>query len=164
MNNEETKKILAAISAVYTNAKFNAGSVAIWSALFKEIAYSDVEQACFDFFKTPAQFPPVPGDIFASLQKKALSQFPSATDAWQEVMRIASPYKRKERSTLDDQIQRVMRGIGWERVERADVDKELPWLKKAFVEAYQHTTASEAKLRLPHYIDMAKQLELKELA
>lgn len=152
MNREETKKILAAISATYTNVTINPGSVDLWHKILEPFHYSQVEDACLAFFRTSSKFPPVPGEIFQTLKKKVAKHTISAEDAFRVALAASSPYyKRTE--PIHPRIFRVMDGIGWERLRTAD-ETDMHWIRRDFIKSYEAILDAEISEDLPRILTL----------
>ncbi len=152
MNREETKKILAAISAVYQNVTINAGSVELWHRILEPFQYQQVEKACLEFFRTSSKFPPVPGEIFQNLKKQVASHTISSRDAFALALAASSPYY-KSNEPIHPRILRVMQGIGWERLRAAD-ETDMHWIRRDFINSYEAILDSEISEDLPKILTL----------
>lgn len=149
MTKEETTKILVLISGVYQNFQISPATCDVWHEIFKDFQYSDIAEACFVYFKGENNFPPVPGNLLAALRSKAKGLILDADTAWQCVLGRCSNVRALDLSTVPPSVQRAMRGIGWERVAYADIQKELPWIQREFVANFEQEIENEVTGNLP---------------
>lgn len=154
MDANETKKILAMVAATYANATLNEATAAIWGRIFKELPFATVEAAFFEYAKTPNRFAPAPGEILEIIRQKARRSVEPVDDVWNEILSIAGSGSPGRRELLSDAAKSAMRQVGWRNVAMAHTEKELPWIKKRFVELYENYIDRELLSKLPHYIGL----------
>lgn len=157
MTLQETQKVLLLISSVYQNFQISEATPIVWQRIFEGFEYSDVEGACFEFFRSPEKFPPAPGQLIEILRERIERELPSAVDAWSEVLAHCSNVRAINLSEVDPMILQAMRGVGWERVAYADIDKELPWLEKRFRELYEQEVQNATRAGTAERLSLLRQ-------
>lgn len=143
MTKEEIHKILTKISSLYQNFQISPTTAELWLEIFGAFQYCDVSAAALEYFQSPAAYPPTPGQLMAKLREKAKTLVPTADDSWELVIKLARHVSALDMALVPPSIQRAMRGIGWDRVAYADVQKELPWIRKEFLANYEQEIENE---------------------
>ena len=115
MNMKETKRILAAITAIYpTFVKDRDPEVLsrIWQQVFASTPYPLVNQALTAFLATDVKgFPPTPGALNTFIRKTRQLKDPSEDDAWVKVYKAISRglyNSREEYENLPEDIREIV--------------------------------------------------------
>lgn len=137
MTRDETKKILMAIKAVYPLLVVDQTVIDVWQALLGNHAYAVIQDATMGYLREPHDFAPTPGKILARISDKVRAVGIDPDDAWNQAVAVCSPHKRKERSLLSPAVVQAAERVGWDRIAYANVDKELPFVRKTFLESYK---------------------------
>lgn len=142
MELSETAVILGKYSQVYRQA-LTEDLIRVWHDLFanetKEVFLTALRTAC----KEPGrQFFPTPGEVQAVIKTLKNGQKELGGEVWADIMR----YAHNSRSGYDHFSKdygrnraavAALRQIGFERVCHADLETEIPWLRKEFLKAYE---------------------------
>ena len=136
MNMKETKRILAAITAIYPAfVKDRDPEVLsrIWQQVFASTPYSLVNQALSAFLATDVKgFPPTPGALNTFIRKTRQLKEPSEDDAWVKVYKAISRglyNSQEEFDKLPPDIQRIVGSprmlYEWAHMDSDDVNKVI---------------------------------------
>ena len=134
MDMKETKRILAAITAIYPNfiKDRDPNTLSqVWQQVFANTPYSLVNQALNAFIATDVKgFPPVPGALNEIIRKAQQLNGPTEDDAWFKVYKAISRglyNSREEFDKLPKDIQDIVQSprmlFEWAHMDSDDVIK-----------------------------------------
>lgn len=150
MTKEETSKILLAITGVFSSFRPNEMTLPTWFRLLGAIQMQDVINALDSYIATGAEFAPTPGQLIQLMQRKSLPHSEKITpdEAWHMVERVAAgSCNPQSMAFLQKECPRGMAAasqIGWNRIRYADLEKEIAFVRRDFIAAYQRTTERDA--------------------
>ena len=136
MDMTETRRILAAIQAIYpsfTKDRDPAVLSRVWQQVFANTPYPLVNQALNAFIATDTKgFPPTPGALNAFIRKARQLQGPTEDDAWIKVYKAISRglyNSREEFDKLPPDIQKIVGNprmlFEWAHMDSDDVNKVI---------------------------------------
>ena len=136
MDMKETKRILAAITAIYPSfIKDRDPNVLsqVWQQVFVNTPYPLVNQALNAFIATDVKgFPPTPGALNAFIRKAQQLNGPTEDDAWLKVLKAISRglyNSREEFDKLPPDIQEIVRSprmlFEWAHMDSDDINKVI---------------------------------------
>lgn len=150
MTIQETSKILLAITGIFSNFRANEMTLGTWFRLLGAIEMQDVINALDSYIATGAEFAPTPGQLIQLMQRKSLPHAEKITpdEAWEMVeITAAGSCKPQSMAFLQKECPRAMAAasqIGWNRIRYADLEKEIAFVRRDFIQAYQRTTERDA--------------------
>lgn len=150
MTKEETSKILLALTGVFSNFRPNEMTLPTWHRLLGAIQMQDVINALDSYIATGAEFAPTPGQLIQLMQRKSLPEAEKITadEAWSMVEGVASgSCKPQSMAFLQKECPRAMAAasqIGWNRIRYADLEKEIAFVRRDFIQAFERTTERDA--------------------
>ena len=89
MNKHETAEILGYLSAAYPNAKVTKETAIVFHDMLKELAQDRVYEAAKEMVRE-SEFFPSPAQLLKSVARRQGLLSPSATVAWQDVLKQVS--------------------------------------------------------------------------
>ena len=136
MNMKETKRILAAITAIYPAfVKDRDPEVLsrIWQQVFASTPYPLVNQALTAFLATDVKgFPPTPGALNTFIRKTRQLKEPSEDDAWVKVYKAISRGLYNSREEFDKLPPDIRQIVGsprmlyeWAQMDRSEVNSVI---------------------------------------
>lgn len=136
MDMKETKRILAAITAIYPSFikdRDPAVLSQVWQQVFVNTPYPLVNQALNAFIATDVKgFPPTPGALNAFIRKAQQLNGPTEDDAWIKVYKAISRglyNSREEFDKLPPDIQKIVGSprmlFEWAHMDSDDVNKVI---------------------------------------
>ncbi|QTE70063.1 hypothetical protein JRC49_09625 [Clostridiales bacterium FE2011] len=136
MDMKETKRILAAITAIYPSFikdRDPAVLSQVWQQVFVNTPYPLVNQALNAFIATDVKgFPPTPGALNAFIRKAQQLNGPTEDDAWLKVYKAISRglyNSREEFDKLPPDIQKIVGSprmlFEWAHMDSDDVNKVI---------------------------------------
>ena len=150
MTKEETAKILLAITGVFSNFRPNEMTLPTWFRLLGAIQMQDVINSLDSYIATGAEFAPTPGQLIQLMQRKSLPQAEKITadEAWLMVENVAAAScKPQSMAFLQRECPRAMASasqIGWNRIRYSDLEKEMSFVRRDFIQAYERTIERDA--------------------
>ena len=132
----ETKRILAAITAIYptfTRDRDAAVLAQVWQQVFAATPYLLVNQALTAFIATDTRgFPPTPGALNAYIMKTEQLKGPTENDAWARVYKAISRGLYNSREEFDKLPQDIREIVGsprmlyeWAQMDSSEVNSVI---------------------------------------
>lgn len=143
MKNEETSKILLAIATVFSNFRTNEITLPTWHRLLKEFEYKNIIEALDSYIATGKEFAPTPGQLIQILKNKTTKGEALITpdEAWEIVVGVAasgcSENSMKQAKERCPKAIKAAGQIGWYRIRYADLERELAFVRRDFIDAYE---------------------------
>lgn len=143
MEISETALILGKYCLTYPNTTMTKEAITVWHELFESETAENFLSAIRTACKEPGrQFFPTAGEIAAILKTIKHGPKQLAGDVWNLTIRACqnSGYTKKDliRDLTGNQAAiSAIRQIGFDRIRFADIEEELPWLRKEFFKAYE---------------------------
>lgn len=136
MDMKETRRILAAITAIYPSfiRDRNPDVLSqVWQQVFANTPYPLVNQALNAFIATDVKgFPPTPGALNAFIHKTRQLQGPTEDDAWIKVYKAISRGLYNSREEFDKLPRDIQEIVGsprmlyeWAQMDSSDVNKVI---------------------------------------
>lgn len=150
MTNESLVMMLKMATALYQNFEVNAETLSAWSMMLSEMPDITAEAAFKRHFNT-SKFPPTVADIVGYANDLAKLNIEGATgaEAWEFVLGLAKHYgmyhvtKAREKWSQTPAIEWAMRQVGFHNICHSDINKALPFVRKAFIAAYDQYREKE---------------------
>jgi len=151
MNIKETALILAQVSVTFPNFTLTSEAIKAWYGLFQNEAYEVFHSAMRLAVKEPGrEFFPTPGQIQKIITEIKLGELPHADEVWTKVLQFASQGNEAgAREYLKGNVagERALNRVSFRSLRMANVDTELPWLRKEFIQSYTEHTELDARVK-----------------
>ena len=145
MNKHETAEILGYLSAAYPNAKVTKETAIVFHDMLKELAQDRVYEAAKEMVRE-SDFFPSPAQLLKSVARSQGLLSPSATVAWQDVLRqVQINGTRSIPQFAHDTTAEVVKAVGWRDIcmsENVDV------LRSNFLRMYKDMAVDIDRMRL----------------
>ena len=149
MKTDELASIMKMISGCFQNFKVTPDAATAWYALMGDCERELIERAVVAYCKTE-KFPPTPGDILKLYSEFAPKEL-TAEEAWPHVIKAAGTYgryhaprARQVLQAISDRVYLSAKQTGWDRICSANIETELPFVRKDFIGIYDHMSQQHA--------------------
>lgn len=139
MTENDTAKILMAITGVFSSFRPNEMTHPTWHRLLGGLSMSDVISALDSYVASGAEFAPTPGQLLKILERRALPEAEKVTpdEAWAMAISAASVGTLK--GLNHERTLNAIQQIGFERLRYADLETALPFVRRDFITAYERS-------------------------
>lgn len=169
MTEQETGKILMAISGMFSNFKANEFTGPTWQRLMKDIPFSSVISALDSYIASGKEFAPTPGQLLEILRERALPEGDRVTadEAW--AMAVSAAQIGSLKGINHARTLAAIEQVSFERIRYADLETGLPFVRRDFIAAYERAhERDEAKREVLPLEDRVRALvdsaKVKEIA
>lgn len=140
MKLEEMTEILGKKAILFSNFKLMPTTIKAWFDHFRSLSRQEFEPAITAAINEPGRaFFPSPGEITRYLNATK-PQLPDAGEVWSKLLTLAAsrgnPWLYLEGNPVG---QVALRHVGWDTIKFSDIEKELPFRKREFIQVYNHT-------------------------
>lgn len=139
-------------TAVCFNYKLTEQVLAAWFDLFGQEQAADFDVAMKLITKEIGRkFFPIPSDVeekLSTIKKPDLAS--TAQEIWERLVSYAKQSKAEIdvlNLETDDSIHRAIKEVTWDKIRYSDIDKDLPYVRAAFIKAY-NAFKQNAEVRL----------------
>ena len=141
MKLEESTFTLGQASLLFPNVSLTKDAFKAWHKLFENEDPQKFQAAVTALVTEPGRvFFPTPGEVTAMMMKLERPTEPSPDELWTIACKGASAGMSIE--AAEDHMRqhskraaRALRSVGWERIRYADFDRDLPFVRRDFIEA-----------------------------
>ena len=148
MTREETKRVLASISAVYPPnlmPQVTDATVNIWSQLMADLSFLEVQTVVAAWLSTN-KYPPTIHDIRERIVKAKSPEMQSADEAWARAMKAIHLYgwykTRESIAYMGERVWSAVQVIGWEALCLMTLEQK-PFIFAQFRDAYNNQVKRE---------------------
>lgn len=145
----EATAILGQAAIVFPSVTLSEPAFRAWHKLFENEDAQKFQAALTALVKEAGRvFFPTPGEVTAMLLKLGAPLEPSPDELWALACSCASAGLSIEAAEDHMRIQskraaRALRSVGWERIRYADFERELPFVRRDFIEALKSSERFE---------------------
>ena len=146
MKLEQMAVILAQASSVFSNYTLTKEAIKTWHSLFANTDLEEFHAAMRTCVKEPGRsFFPAPGEVNKIILQAKRLNLPDADEAWSRLLSFASggnssaayEYLRGNEVGL-----RALDRVTFHSLRYADIETELPWIRKEFISSYNEISQS----------------------
>lgn len=147
MTENETAKILMAITGLFGNFKPNEMTHPTWHRLLGALPFRDVISALDTYIATGAEFAPTPGQLLKILERRALPQGDLVTpdEAW--AMAVSAAQVGSLDGLKHERTLAAIEQVSFHRIRYADIETELPFVRRDFIAAYERSAERDETQR-----------------
>jgi len=149
MNIKETALILAQVSVTFTNYSLTSEAIKAWHGLFQNESAEVFKTAmCLAAKEAGREFFPTPGVIQKIIYEIKQEKLPSADEVWVRVLQFASQGDEAgARKFLEGNAPgtRALNRVTFHALRMANIETELPWLRKEFIQSYTEHEVADAR-------------------
>lgn len=139
MENKEIMKLLAVIAGCFQQFAPNENTLPTWSLILKSVPYEEGYKAIIAYVREGHAFAPNPGQILKIIKDCEALKVPLAEDVWQMVIECAKNGRLSEEIEANTLFMNAIRSVGFDRVRLADLESELPFVRRDFIEYYNRS-------------------------
>lgn len=144
MKLEEMTEILGKKAILFSNFKLMPTTIKAWFDHFRSVSKQEFEPAITAAINEPGRaFFPSPGEITRYLNATK-PQLPDAGEVWSKLLTLAAsrgnPWAYLENNLAG---QTALRHVGWDSIKFSDIEKELPFRKREFIQVYNQAIESQ---------------------
>lgn len=149
MKLEQMAVILAQASSVFSNFTLTKEAIKTWHSLFSDTDIEAFHAAMRTCVKEPGRsFFPTPGEVNKIILQARKLNLPDADEAWTNLLRFAAggdssgayKYLAGNEAGL-----RALDRVTFHSLRYADIETELPWIRKEFISSYNEISESIEK-------------------
>lgn len=153
MTKVELAECLKLIASCFSGFKLDKDTATGWLAIVGDCDLELFKRAIVAYCQS-ATFPPSTGDIMKlyreAVEAKCGSRLPTPEDAWLKVLKAAkdfgtqhAPMARAFLQNIHELVYTSAKQTGWDRICLSDIEKELPFVRKDFIEIYTRNHEKE---------------------
>lgn len=168
MTRDEVKLLVMGVKAVFQSRfEVTPELLDMWQAVLGAQSYADGQQAVLVFLSGDNKFPPLPGEINQIIAKRNQAEIPLGVEVWEQCVSFARQgrgdgYVRGQFADNNRALSAI-RAVGWDRIRYADLETELPFVRKDFIAYYDRMVEYDGERQMLLTSDEARGV-LKSLA
>lgn len=153
MTKNDMARVLNAAYATFPHLTLTPHAIAQWFTLFGACDAATFSAALNQAVKSSnARFFPVPGEVNQIIFKRSETPAPLGVEVWEACVELA----QRGRGLSDaqkvfadnDRALKAIRAVGWDRIRYADLETELPFIRKDFVSYYDRMVDHDNELKM----------------
>ena len=146
MKLDQMAVVLAQASSVFSNFTLTKEAIKTWQSLFANEDFESFHAALRICIKEPGRsFFPTPGEVNKVILQAKKLDIPDADEAWVRLLGFASGGNSSgayEYLSGNEAGLRALDRVTFHSLRYADIETELPWIRKEFISSYNEISQS----------------------